>query len=181
MRAQDRVWGEGEDWLPYDEAYVRAAGVPDHEIAEAAELLGRTRNSLLWRYPIPGAVDALRALNQRGVPIGIVSNATGQIERALQRAGICQAGEGAGARVEVVVDSHIVGVAKPDPRIFSFALIALSTIVPHRIAYVGDSVHNDVHGARAAGLTPLHLDPFDDHPDAQHERIRSLAEVLALV
>ena len=47
-----------------------------------------------------------------------------------------------------------------------------------RIAYVGDSVIMDVGGARAAGLHPILVDPFDDHPDADFDRIRSLDELL---
>ena len=36
---------------------------------------------------------------------------------------------------------------------------------------------NDVRGAQAAGLVALHLDPYDDHPDADHERIRDLTDL----
>lgn len=177
MAVQDAVWGEGESWRRYDEAYVDAAGVAAHERDEAATVLGLTRNAHLWRYPVPGAADVLHELNRRGVPIGVVSNAQGQIEATLRRWAVCQVGEGPGARVEVVVDSHLVGVAKPDPAIFGFALDVLG-LSPGRVAYVGDSVHNDVHGAAAAGLVPLHLDPHDDHPGAPHRRLRSLRDLL---
>ena len=36
----------------------------------------------------------------------------------------------------------------------------------------------DVGGATAAGLHPILVDPFDDHPDADFERITSLDELL---
>ena len=36
----------------------------------------------------------------------------------------------------------------------------------------------DVAGARAAGLHPILLDPYDDHPDADFDRVRSLAELV---
>ena len=36
----------------------------------------------------------------------------------------------------------------------------------------------DIGGATAAGLHPILLDPFDDHPDADFERIRSLSELV---
>lgn len=180
MRALDTEGVVHDDWNAYNPAYVRALGVAEDEVDEAAFLLGRTRSPWLWRWPIPGATDALRALHQSGVPIGVVSNASGQIEAALRRAGVCQVGDGEGAPVWVVVDSHVVGVEKPDPAIFTPAVEALG-IEPRRIAYVGDSVINDVVGATAAGLHPLHLDPYDLHGDAAHERIRSLAELPAVV
>ena len=49
-----------------------------------AIVLGRTRNAHLWRWPIPESVAALRALHDAGVPIGVVSNASGQIEEVLR-------------------------------------------------------------------------------------------------
>jgi FMN phosphatase YigB (HAD superfamily) len=180
MRALDVDGEVHDDWSVYNKAYVRLLGVSDEDEVEAAFLLGRTRSPWLWRWPVPGATDVLRVLAAAGVPIGVVSNASGQIEATLRRAGVCQVGPGAGAPVVVVVDSHVVGVAKPDPAIFAPALDALG-LPPARVAYVGDSVINDVVGARAAGLHPLHLDPYDDHPGAEHDRIGSLADLLTIV
>ena len=50
-----------------------------------------------------------------------------------------------------------------------------------RILYVGDSVVMDVGGARAAGLHPVLVDPYDDHVGAEFTRITSLAELPALL
>jgi FMN phosphatase YigB (HAD superfamily) len=36
----------------------------------------------------------------------------------------------------------------------------------------------DIGGARAAGLHPILLDPYDDHPEADFERIASLMELV---
>lgn len=182
MRAKSRA-GHGEtDWDTYDLAYVRLLGVAAHEEAEAAVVLGATRNAHLWRAPIPGAAAALQALHEAGVPIGIVSNASGQIENVLRRFGVCQVGAGDGAPVRFIVDSHVVGVAKPDPAIFSHGLAGLDAPDPARILYVGDSVSIDVRGARAAGLVPVLVDPFEDWPEADFLRIRCLDElVTALV
>jgi putative hydrolase of the HAD superfamily len=123
-------------------------------------------------------VEALRLLHQRGMPLGVVSNASGQIAQVLSRSGVCQAGEGPNTPVRVVIDSHVVGVAKPDPRIFDFALEHFPGVPLHRIAYVGDSVTMDVGGARAAGLHPILLDPYDDHPDADFDRLQSLLQLV---
>ena len=80
--------------------------------------------------------------------------------------------------MRVIVDSHLVGVAKPDPRIFDFALEHFAGIARGDIAYVGDSVTMDVGGARAAGMFAILLDPHDDHPGADYARIASLAELV---
>jgi len=178
MAAKSFAGSEEALWDEYNLAYVTTVGVPPSERDAAAQMLHRTRSAWLWRWPIPEHVAALRALHERGTPIGIVSNASGQIEEVLRRSGVCQQGAGPLTPVRVIVDSHHVGVVKPDPAIFDHALSAFDGIARDRIAYVGDSVTMDIGGARAAGLLAILLDPHDDHPDADHLRIRSLAELL---
>lgn len=178
MAAKSRADAAEHDWAVYDRTYVSVVGVPDHDVEEAAVVLGHTRSPYLWRWPIADSVDALRALAERGEAIGVVSNASGQVEAALRRAEVCQVGDGPGAPVRCVVDSFVVGVAKPDPAIFDHALVEFPDLERGEIAYVGDSVTMDVHGARAAGLRPVLLDPFDDHATLDVERIRSLTELL---
>lgn len=174
--------GSGETvWDEYDVAYVRAVGVAGDDVPTAAMVLSRTRNAHLWRWPIPESVAALRALAAADVPIGVVSNASGQIEEVLRRSGVCQTGDGDGACVRVVIDSHVVGIAKPDPAIFEPAIVHFDGAARERIAYVGDSITMDVVGARAAGLHPILLDPYGDHPEADFERIATLGELLVMV
>jgi putative hydrolase of the HAD superfamily len=76
-----------------------------------------------------------------------------------------------------VVDSARVGVAKPDPAIFRFALDALD-VGPEALLHVGDSSAADVAGATAAGIAALHLDPLDRCPDRRHPHLASLLELL---
>lgn len=171
--------GSGETfWDEYDAAYVSSLGVEpdDHDVAMT--VLARTRNAFLWRWAIPESVEALRALHAQGVPLGVVSNASGQIEEVLRRSGVCQVGEGPGTPVRVVIDSHVVGVAKPDPAIFEPALVHFAEFDRARIGYVGDSITMDIGGARAAGLHPVLVDPYDDHPELDATRITSLLDLL---
>jgi putative hydrolase of the HAD superfamily len=174
MAVKSRSMATETDWDAYDVTYVESIGVRDDLIAHAAEVLNHSRTPHLWRWPIPESLTALGALVDRRVPIGVVSNASGQVEHALALAGVCQVGAGSGVPVRIVIDSHVVGVAKPDPRIFEFALEHFDGIDRSRILYVGDSVRMDVEGARAAGLTPVLLDPYGDHAEAEVARITSL-------
>jgi putative hydrolase of the HAD superfamily len=169
------------DWHEYDLAYVEAVGVGLDDREHAATVLGRTRHALLWRWPIPESLAAIGELAAAGVPMGVVSNASGQIEMQLVRSGICQVGAGTCTPMLCIVDSHVVGVAKPDPRIFEHALPCFPGIAPDRIVYVGDSVTMDIGAATAAGLHPILIDPYDDHADADFERIQSLAELPAML
>ena len=107
-----------------------------------------------------------------------MSNASGQIETVLVRE-VCQVGPGDHVEMRCIVDSHLVGVAKPDPAIFDHALAHFAEFEPSRIAYVGDSVTMDIASSSAAGLHPILLDPHDDHAGADFERIRSVADLAA--
>lgn len=185
MAAKSAAEADEAEWHVYDVAYVASVGVVPEHRAHAAELLGCTRTALLWRWPIPETLTALRELEARGVPMGVVSNATGQVEAELARGGICQVGGGTGVSMRVVIDSTVVGVAKPDPAIFGHALAHFAEFPPHRIAYVGDSVTMDVGGATAAGLHPVLLDPFGDHHGRRFAgrpvaRIDAVGDLIAL-
>ena len=62
---------------------------------------------------------------------------------------------------------------KPDPAIFTHALDLLGLDPSEAIAYVGDTIYNDVRGAEAAGLTPLLHDPrVADDPLGRHRQGR---------
>lgn len=178
MAAKSAAGVTETDWGSYNSAYVRAVGVPEPQVASAVTELESTRNAYTWRWAIPDSVVALGRLAEAGMPMGVVSNASGQIAEVLARSGICQEGDGPHVAMRVVVDSHVVGVAKPDPAIFDFALPHFAEFDRSRIAYVGDSVTMDVGGARAAGLHPILVDPFDDHVGADFDRIASLLDLL---
>ena len=181
MAAKSHAGSPEGFWGEYDAAYVRAVGVAPADHDGAVTALASTRNAYLWRWAIPESVTALRDLHDAGVPLGVVSNASGQIEDVLRRSGVCQVGAGPGTPVRVVIDSHVVGVSKPDPAIFDPALVHFAEFDRSRIAYVGDSITMDVGGARAAGLAPVLVDPHDDHPELDVPRIASLLELAALL
>jgi FMN phosphatase YigB (HAD superfamily) len=178
MKAKSDVGASETTWAPYNEAYVAAVGVDPADRLEAALVFDGARHAPLWRWMIPESRAALDALALGGVPMGVVSNASGQIAGILARE-ICQVGPGLHVEMRCIVDSHLVGVAKPDPAIFDHALPHFGEFERSRIAYVGDSVTMDIGAAAAAGLHPILLDPFDHHDGADFERIRSVADLVA--
>jgi putative hydrolase of the HAD superfamily len=134
-----------------------------------------------WTWHVPGSREALRALVEAGHTVAILSNSNGTVEALLRELAICQIGEGAGAQVRCIADSTVVGIAKPDPRIFYHVAEAIG-VRPERCLYVGDTVRYDVIGARAAGFHPYHFDPHGLCASADvHPHVRSLTEVAALV
>jgi putative hydrolase of the HAD superfamily len=164
--------------------YAVAAGVPNRHCKAALERMRRVWGGPtidLWRQHVRGSVDGLRRLAERGLRLGIVSNADGTIEEQLRRSQICQVGEGLGVPVLAIIDSHIVGVEKPAAEIFRHALEPLG-VEPARAGYVGDTVRYDVRGARAAGLMPVHFDPYDLCPERRdHAHVPRLGDVDTLI
>ena len=176
MRDKSHEGSPEDEWLVYDVAYVAAVGVRRADRNEAADVLNRTRTPDLWRWPIPETLVALRRLADAGVPMGVVSNASGQVEGSLNRS-VCQVGDGPFVSMRCIVDSHVVGVTKPDPTIFDHALPSFAEFDRSRIAYIGDSVAMDIRSSTAAGLHPILIDPYDDHAGADFERIASVGVI----
>jgi len=164
--------------------YAESVGVPADQQDAALERMWQAwgqPNIDVWRQHVRGSVDGLRQLAARGVKLGIVSNADGTIEEQLKRGQICQVGEGLGVPVLAIIDSGVVGVAKPAAEIFRHALDPLG-VEPKRSLYVGDTVRYDVRGARAAGLVPVHFDPYTLCPERlDHAHVRLLADVADLI
>jgi putative hydrolase of the HAD superfamily len=181
MRAMDGADLPGTaDWSIYLGAYLSSLGVASGELPgsiDALSPLWAGPSVGLWRQVLAESVAGLRALHAADLKLGIVSNSDGSVEAELLRSRVCQVGPGDGVPVLTVIDSGVVGVAKPDPAIFDFALPALG-LDPADVLYVGDSVTYDVRAAEAAGMTPLHFDPFGLCDDGAHAHVAVLDEVL---
>ena len=183
----------GTWWREYLVGYVAACGVAEDQCRELAAEVAVATMGRAWTHVGTGAMAGLRALAALGLPMGVVSNSDGSVQAELRRLGVCyapdaphapdvpggrSAPDAAGIPVGVVVDSAVVGVAKPDPAIFGIALDALGVPASGTVLHVGDSLRYDVAGALAAGLEPVHMDPhgFCPAPDG-HRHVRTLAEL----
>ncbi len=170
-RARDARGSEERVWRDYFHTIIRGCGVAEERSATVAETLrGLHLEDHMWTWAQEGAAEALTRVRDLGYRVGVVSNADGRVEALLERVGLA-------SLVEFVIDSHAVGVAKPDPRIFRMGAERFG-LPPERCLYVGDLYAVDVVGARAAGLRPLLVDPFDRHADWEDvDRIPSVAEL----
>ena len=117
-------------------------------------LRGPGRTARLWSWMLPGVPEALEAMQAGGLRLAVVSNSDGSVEQSLVARGLRD-------YFVAVIDSHFVGYEKPDPRIFEKALEVCGADAARTI-HVGDLYAADVLGARAAGVHPVLLDPFDD-------------------
>ena len=123
----------------------------------------------LWTRPMEGAREALDGIAALGLRRAVVSNSDGRAEHHLTHTGMREG-------LEFVVDSHLEGVEKPDPRIFRIALDRLG-VPGSRALYVGDIRSVDEVGSRAAGMHFVLLDPYGDYADRSVDSIASIARL----
>ena len=160
--------GEWGDWFPRWLARLGATcGVPAEVMVESWRAADADLH--LWDKPIDGAAECLTRLRDAGVRVGVVSNADGRVAESLGRAGLAEL-------LEVVVDSGVVGVAKPDPSVFAHALSPLG-LRPEETWYVGDTVAYDAAAADAAGLVSWVVDHQGLHTVEHPRRVATLAEL----
>jgi putative hydrolase of the HAD superfamily len=107
-----------------------------------------------------GAAEVLREIKAMGLPTALVSNAgyttAPHLREMLDRYGIA-------GYLDVCVFSDELELAKPHPKIFQTALDGLGVDAPSA-AFVGDSPHNDIYGARQAGLFAVQIGHRDAPP-----------------
>ena len=154
----------------YLESLFLQAGVPPERLPEVRDALASLHGERhLWSGTAGDTHDALARLRSAGLRLGVVSNSDGRVAEALAAAGLS-------TYFDVVVDSALAGVEKPDPAIFRTALEALA-VAPGEVLYVGDLYEVDVVGARAAGLHAVLLVPPGAPKPADCATVGSLAEL----
>lgn len=144
-----------------------ASGPPD-TLERAADAVFREHmKHNVWRRVGPGVPEALARLRDAGLSLGVVSNSEGTIEAMLEDVGLRPF-------FGAILDSTVVGVAKPDSRIFELALERLGVSASEAIM-VGDSPTGDITGASNAGIPAALLDPFGFYPWVEAPRFRDVA------
>jgi putative hydrolase of the HAD superfamily len=159
-----------ETWRDYFHIILARAGVHVDRHETVIDTLWEAHQRFgLWTVPIDGGPETVEELRRRGYRIGVVSNAEGRVAQDLDAAGYK-------GMLETVVDSHVVGVEKPDPGIFEIAMERMG-INRHHTVYLGDVPSVDIKGARAAGLTPILLDRHDLYADTDAPRLSSIRQL----
>jgi len=111
-------------------------------------------------------------LRASGVRTAIVSNSEGMLERLFRRLGILDC-------FDALIDSGLVGVEKPDPRIFEMAC-ERTHAKPEQALHLGDTMATDIDGAHNAGMRAALIDPFG-HYEGLYLDVPRVASVAAAV
>lgn len=134
------------------------------------ELFERFAEAVAWQVfdDVKPAIDAIAA---RGINLGIISNWDERLAPLLQQLGLRK-------YFETLVISCEVGFAKPSPVIFEHASRKLG-VAPEFILHVGDSLREDLEGAKSAGCHGLLVQRGGNNPGK--ESIGSLHELEGLL
>ncbi len=128
----------------------------------------------VWNDVLPGVPEGLAALEARGLRLVAVSNSDGSAASVLASVGLRNV-------FDAVIDSHLVGYSKPDPRLFDAARDAIGGVDAARVVHVGDLYDADVVGAQAAGIAAILIDPCGFWLEAPCARVDSCAAAIRLI
>ena len=130
--------------------------------------------------PYPDAVPTLRELKRRGYKLGVIANQNYGTEMRLKNWNLLRF-------FEVIAASADLGMAKPDPAIFEWAL-KQADCSPQNAVMVGDRMDNDMEPANCLGMHSVRLkrglgayhEPQSDDEVPEYT-ISMLAELLDLL
>ena len=123
--------------------------------------------------------EVLLQLKDHGLPMVLVSNFYGNMHTVLHEFGF-------DGLFHKVIESAVVGIRKPDPRIFLLGVEALG-LKPEEVTVVGDSLDKDIMPAHEAGCQTIWL-RGEGWTSASHngdcpycETINALDEILEMI
>lgn len=154
---------DDEIWIAFTERIIQGMGgdaVGAHECAvEMTSAWERHENFDLYEDTLP----VLEELRRHGLKLGLVSNTGRDLDEFVRHHRL---------DVDAALGSRAHGWTKPHETIFRAVLDVLE-VEPEDAAMVGDSIEDDVEGARSLGMRAILLDREGRYPDVQ-ERIPTL-------
>jgi putative hydrolase of the HAD superfamily len=161
-----------EIWILFTERIIRGMGGEGDTYAAAVEMESRWAQSVHFEL-YDDALPVLEHLRQRGLLIGLLSNSSRDLNEFVVHHSL---------RADAVLTSHAHGKTKPHQSIFR-AMLGLLDVAPDEAVMVGDTIDDDVVGARAVGMRAVLLDREGRYPDVDGrlDDLRELPAALGLL
>jgi len=141
-----------DGWLSFMSTLLRGGGVAESELDALSRWLWSEQPAKnLWRKPIDGMLELIGDLHDAGVPLAVISNSEGKLVELCDEIGLTPF-------FSVFVDSGVVGLEKPDRRIFELTAERLGVRLED-IIHIGDAWVADVMGAIEAGARAVYFSP----------------------
>jgi HAD superfamily hydrolase (TIGR01549 family) len=155
-----------EIWVLFTQRIIEGMGGSGDTYTPAVELTRAWDHAHHFEL-YDDALPTLAELRRRGYLLGLLSNTARDLGAFVAHHGI---------DVNAVLTSATHGKTKPHETIFRRMLDLLGT-QPGETLMVGDTLEDDIDGARAVGMQAVLLDRGDRYPDTKG-RIRALSELL---
>ena len=166
LRRHPELEHDDEIWFRFTERIVRGMGGDADSAYDCAIEITRgwERHENFELYDdVP---DALAALRAAGLGIGLISNSARDVREFARHHAL---------DVDVGISSFHHGRTKPHASIFR-AVLDLLAVEPAEAVMVGDTIADDIEGARALGMEAILVDRQEIHPDFE-PRIETLGEL----
>ena len=161
-----------EIWVLFTERIIKGMGGEGNTYAAAREMEGRWAHSIHFEL-YDDVLPVLDRLREHGLAIGLVSNSSRDLNDFVAHHGLY---------ADAVLTSRAHGKTKPHESIFRAILDRLG-VAPGEAVMVGDTIEDDIEGARAIGMRSILLDREGRYPDAEDrlDDLRELPAALGLV
>jgi putative hydrolase of the HAD superfamily len=143
-----------EIWVLFTERIILGMGGRGETYRAALEMEARWLRSTHFEL-YEDARPALEAIRRLGLKVGLLSNSSRDLDEFVAHHRLA---------ADAVLTSGVHGKTKPHESIFR-ALLARLEVEPGEAAMVGDTLHDDVEGARAIGMRAVLLDRDGRHPE----------------
>lgn len=136
-----------EIWVLFTQRIIEGMGGEGDTYGAACEMEGSWSHAHFFEL-YDDALPTLEALRARGLKIGLLSNSARDLDAFVAHHGL---------RVDAVLTSSAHGKTKPHETIFR-RMLELLDVAPGEAVMVGDTVEDDIEGARAVGMRALLVD-----------------------
>jgi len=160
-----------EIWVLFTQRIIEGMGGSGDTYAAAVEMTRAWEHAQHFELfdDVPATLAALRG---RGLALGLLSNTERDLEVFVSHHGL---------EVDAVLTSLAHGKTKPHETIFR-RMLELLHVEAGEAAMVGDTVDDDIEGARAVGMAAILLDREGRYPDVDPrlDDLRGLPAALGL-
>ena len=178
-RVRETVVGTGVSFAQFDAVMRRffAQGSDGYQEAISCFHLQKTPWHSESEHPYPACTEVLEALKAHGYRLGVIANQQPGTEQRLSEWGLLQF-------FDVIAASAELGMAKPDPTIFLWAL-KKANCKPQNAVMIGDRVDNDILPAKMLGMKTVRIlsgpaAAFLPQPDPADRTVKSLSDLLPI-
>jgi len=162
-----------EAYIRYNNIVLRECGIPEPDMKTSLKMLGALKQytGSMEFAPFADARPAVKALKERGLVVGILSNMDRPITPYIQQLGLTDYIDFS------VVSAEVEGNGKPEAPIFLEALKRAGCEAANAV-HVGDEPFSDAMGASRVGISPILLDRLGVHASVLDYPTISSLEVL---